>query len=195
VLPRWFLLSALEVLGQTDRRRFSSAKVDAETGPSAAPNTSRAHMRATTRPLEPQVNVCCDFCHLFAFISHVWSPSHGCRSKQTMQCLQRRFHQPKTFHAHAEVLWDLWFHSRTLDRSVWLAFTLLLVVLATQHSRGESHAPEKLYTRHLSFPTHFSGHGDLALPGWSIPIDSEYSMRFRDFPRESRPSKSRVRPN
>ena len=60
---------------------------------------------------------------------------------------------------------------------------------------GESHAPEKSYTRHLSFPTHFSGHNDLASPGLSIPTDSEHSMRFRHLSSEHRPSKIRVRPN
>jgi hypothetical protein len=152
-------------------------------------------MHVAPQPLGPQVTVCCDFCYPYAFILHVWPPFHGCQSQHAIRCLRRGFYQPKSFHAHAEMLWDAWFHSRTLDRSVWLAFTLLLVVFAIQHSRGESYAPEKSYTRHLCFPSHFSGHNDLASPPWSIPTDLEHSMRFRHFPRESRPSKIRVRPN
>lgn len=88
-----------------------------------------------------------------------------------------------------------WFHHSTVHRSVWFAFALLLIMLATQHSRSESHAPEKSYPRHRSFPAHLSDHKDLSSPGWSNPTDSEHSMRFLHLSRETRPSKSRARLN
>jgi hypothetical protein len=71
-----------------DRRMdgcFLQAKVDAwklESGRSAAPRISRAHMHVMTHSLGPQANVCGDLCYACAFISHVWSSFRGCSASK-----------------------------------------------------------------------------------------------------------------
>ena len=54
------------------------AQVDAETGPSADPRTSRARPYASVWSFEPRVNVFGDLRDRCTFISHVWSPFHCC---------------------------------------------------------------------------------------------------------------------
>ncbi len=148
-----------------------------------------------TQPLGPEVNICRDFCHACAFISHACSPFHGCLSQQAMQRFANRFHQQETSYAHAEMIWHRWFDSLTLDISVWQAFTLLLVVLATQHSRSESNAPEKSNTCHQRFLAHFPGHNVFVLLGWKTPTYSLHSTRFRCSSREFKAQHNRVRSN
>jgi hypothetical protein len=72
------------------------------------------------------------------------------RSERAIQRLWSRFHELKKSLARAEMLWHGDFHESTVDRAVartfFLAFTLLLIVLAMQRSRGEDHVPEKSCT-------------------------------------------------
>jgi hypothetical protein len=91
------------------------------------------------------------------------------------------------------MLWHGDFHESTVERSVartfFLAFTLLLIVLAMQHSRGEVHAPKKSYTRYPRFPTHFAGHDALISPGWRIPMFEDIERDSDIFPKNSRRKK------
>jgi hypothetical protein len=135
------------------RHRFSSsAKVFAERGRSAAPHTSRTHRHAIRQSFGPQVNVWCDFCCPCAFLSHVCSPFHGCRSQQVIH----------------------------------------MVVLAMQHSRSKSHAPENSYTCHQRFPAHFPGHNVFASSDRRIPKYSGHSTGSRCFCREFKAPKNRA---
>jgi hypothetical protein len=79
------LAKADEADNSDDRRMdgcFLQAKVDTESGRSAAPRTSRAHMHVMTHSLGPQANVCGDLCYACAFISHVWSSFRGCQASK-----------------------------------------------------------------------------------------------------------------
>ncbi len=118
------------------------------------------------------------------------------RSQQAIERLWSGFYEPETSHALAEMLWHGYFSESAVERSVartfFLAFTLLLILLVMQRSRGEVHAPKKSYTCHPRFPTHFSGHNALILPGWRIPMHREHGMRFRYFAREFKAPKSQV---
>jgi hypothetical protein len=96
------------------------------------------------------------------------------RSERAIQRLWSGFHDPETSHAHTEMLEHGYFHERKVERFVartfLLAFTLLLILLAMQHSMGGAHAPGKSYTRHPRFPTHFACHHVLISPGWRISM-------------------------
>jgi hypothetical protein len=140
----------------------------------------------TSKGLRPFVRCLC--LHFACLVTFSWM-----RSQHAIQRLRSGFHEPKTSHAHEKMLWHRWFHPKTVDRSVLLAFTLLLIVLAMQHSRGESHAPKTLYTRHPRFPKHFSCHNICVSPGWRIPTHSQHSTRFRYFCAEFKAPNHRVR--
>ncbi len=93
------------------------------------------------------------------------------RSQRAIESLWSEFHEPEPSHAHAEILWHGYFHASTVDSAVWLAFKLVtVIVLAMQHSMGGAHVPEKSYTCHPRFPTHFACHNVLISPGWRIPM-------------------------
>ena len=148
------------------------------------------------QPLGPQANVCCDLCYPCAFISHVWSSFHGCLSQQAIPRFTNQFHQPIISHTHVKLLWHRCFHGKTVDRSFWLTFALQLVLLPIQHSRSESHAPEKLYAcHHQRLWAHSSGHNTLALSGRRTPTNSEHSTPFRYFSREFKAPKNRKWPD
>ena len=69
--------------------------------------------------------------------------------QQAIERLWSGFLEPETSHAHTEMLWHGYFHESSVERSVcrpvFLAFTLLLILLAMQHSMGGAHVPEKSY--------------------------------------------------
>jgi hypothetical protein len=142
------------------------------------------------------VNVCCDFCYPYAFILDVCQLFTDARASMRIQCLRRRFCQPKSFYAHAEMLWGLWFHSRALDRPVWLAFTLLLLVLAM----GESHARIPRTRKIVCTPSEASGTFFLATlpsprPLGGSPRIQNISLESDIFAEGSRRRKHRVRSN
>ena len=56
-----------------------------------------------------------------------------------------------------------------------------VAVLALQHSRGGSHAPETLYTCRHRFLAHFPGHNTLVSPGSRIHSDLEHAVRSEHF--------------
>ena len=64
--------------GRTDRHFVSF--FDKGSGPYAAPHACRAHSHVTPQPFVPQTNILLRFCYPYAFISHVWTPFHGCRA-------------------------------------------------------------------------------------------------------------------
>lgn len=97
--------------------------------------------------------------------------------------------------SHAEMLLHPWLDLVTLIRSVWLALTLLVFVLAIQHSTDEFHAPEQSCTRHQIFGTHFPGHNVFATYDGRVPSNSEHGTRSRYFPREFKIPKNRVPQN
>jgi len=159
---------------------------DAQRGQSAVTRTSRAHRHEIPQSLGPQVNGCrnlCDPClHFACLVTISWM-----RSQPAIHGFGSGFYEPETSNAHQKMLCHRWFHPKTVGRSVLLAFTLLLIVLAMQHSRLESHAPKTSYTR-PTFSNHFSGHSVFVSPGWRIPTHSEHSTRFRYFSGEFKAS-------
>jgi hypothetical protein len=77
-------------------------------------------------------------------------------------------------HMHTQRCFGMAISMKAQWRGLWLelfflAFTLLLIVLVMQNSRGEAHAPKKSCTCHPRFPTHFAGHHVLISPGWRTP--------------------------
>jgi hypothetical protein len=58
------------------------SRLKIERGQCAAPRTPRAQRYVMQGSLGPQANVCDDFRHACDFISHVWSPFHGCGSSK-----------------------------------------------------------------------------------------------------------------
>lgn len=64
--------------GRTDR--YFVSFFDKGSGPYAAPHACRAHSHVTPQPFVPQTNILLRFCYPYAFISHVWTPFHGCRA-------------------------------------------------------------------------------------------------------------------
>jgi hypothetical protein len=74
---------------------FSSGQVDAESGQTDAPRTSRAHMHVITQSLVPQANVCCDFCYPSALISYVGSYFRGCQASKRFSAGGADFMNPK----------------------------------------------------------------------------------------------------
>jgi hypothetical protein len=121
------------------------------------------------------------------------------RSERVIQRLWCGFHEPEKSHAHTEMVLHGYFHESTVERSVartfFLAFSLLLIVLAMQHSRGEAHALKKSCTCHPRFPTHFCWPFGPYLARLEDPMPWEHSMRFRYFFREFKAQKNQVRSN
>jgi hypothetical protein len=68
------------------------------------------------------------------------------QSQQAFERLWSGFHEPEKSLARAEMLLHGDFHESTVERSVartfFLAFTLLLILLVMQRSRGEVNAPK-----------------------------------------------------
>jgi hypothetical protein len=97
---------------------------------------SRAHEHAIPQSVGPHLNVCCDLCYPCAFISHVWSPFHGCQSQPGIHRFRSGFHEPKTSHAHTQMLWRRWFHLDAVNTSVWQASMFLWLYLRTPGFQG-----------------------------------------------------------
>ncbi len=132
--------------------------------------TSSAPKHATPHSLRPQANVLqCMSLQFACLVTFSWM-----RCERAIERLWSGFHEPETSHAHTEMLWNGDFHESTVERSVartfFLAFTLLLILLVMQRSMGEVHAPKKSYACHPRFPTHFSGHNALISQGWRISM-------------------------
>jgi hypothetical protein len=129
---------------------FSSSQ-EAERGQCAAPRSSRASKHVAAQSLGPPANVLRWFlqCVVIKFeclVTFSWTPS-----QQASQRLWSGFHEPEKSNVDAEMLWHGYFHESTVERSVcrpvFLAFTLLLILLAMQHSRCTPkimHTPSKV---------------------------------------------------
>jgi hypothetical protein len=124
---------------------FLLAKVDAERGRSAAPYISRAHKHKISQSFGLQVNVCGDLCYQCAFISHVWSPFHGCGASLQSSAWREDFMNPK-HHMHMKRCFDiagfiqkLWIGLLCwLSRYCWLCLRCSIPGLNHTHSNNRT---------------------------------------------------------
>jgi hypothetical protein len=164
-------------------------------GDPAAPRTSRAHEHSIPQSIGPHLNVCCDLCYPCAFISHVWSPFHGCQSQPGIHRFRSRFHEPKPSHAHKQMLWRRWFHLDAVNTSVWPASMFLWLYLRTPGFQGRILCARNIVP--MASEDSEPSFCDIvfASPGQRIPTDSEHGMRFRRSSREFQAPNHRLRPS
>jgi hypothetical protein len=148
---------------------FWAKQLDAQRGRSVCSRQHPGHpIIWQLNPLDRKRMFCGDFCKSWAFNSHVWSPFRGCGASERFSACGADFMNPKN-QIHMQRCFGMAISMKAQWRGLWLepfflAFTLLLIVLAMQNSRGEAHAPKKLFTCHPRFPTHFAGHHVLISP-------------------------------